>query len=195
MAFVPQRDIYVKEVLWANKNRHQFRQLARESSGEIFDPPEGSRMFLAYYKGQGQSRDRYGQGQSRDRYGQGQSRDGYGQSEEKLVGVASYSPATAKDLDPTKTRFDSPYFHVITYLFVKPCFQQQGCGSYILSCVEKNIKSRTKRPIRVQSAEKAVRFFEKHGYQTIGEPIDCVYGGSPLFSRLYNMEKDITKPQ
>ncbi len=161
------RDMYIKEVTWSNKNRSQFRYIARETSGETFDPAEGSRVFFAY------------------------SRSAF-KGSDKLIGVASYTPATAKELDPNDTTFDSSYYHVLTFLFMLPYYQAQGRGTYLLNEVEKNIRSRVKRPIRIQSAQKAVRFFQKHGYVCVGEPIVCACGGSPLFATLYNMEKQVT---
>ena len=59
----------------------------------------------------------------------------------------------------------------------------------MVQAMEMNLKKRKARPIRVESAYKAVEFFVKMGYTKIGEPIECVYSGSPLFRVLQTMEK------
>mgnify|MGYP001796443416 CR=1 FL=1 len=55
--------------------------------------------------------------------------------------------------------------------------------------IENTLKKTKSRPIRVQSAYKAVSFFVKMGYTKIGDAIECVNSGSPLFRVLQTMEK------
>ena len=152
----------IKEVIMNSKNKHLFRQIARDSSGEIFEPPEGEAVFMAY-----------------------QTHPSQGQ---ELVGVGSCLYADMH-LDEPGMPFDSEYFHLLSYLFIKSRYKSLGYGSKLLYFMESQMLARGERPIRVQAAEKAMDFFNKHSYQKMAEPMDTVCGGSPLFSRLCNMQK------
>ncbi|PFX28536.1 uncharacterized protein LOC111326154 [Stylophora pistillata] len=81
------------------------------------------------------------------------------------------------------------YFHWINFLFVKGKFQRQGFGGQVLNAMEQELRRRRLRPIRLESAYKAVEFFKTHNYKQIGEPTDCVYSGSAIFRTLQTMEK------
>ena len=96
-----------------------------------------------------------------------------------LVGVACYLPATPSDRS----------FHFLNYIFMKPFHQGRGYGAALLKRIEASMWSKVRKPIRVESASRAVGFFQKNGYRCQGEVIECVCGGSPLFSRLQEMEK------
>ena len=67
--------------------------------------------------------------------------------------------------------------------------QRHGHGSLLLNAVETRLRFKTLRPIRVDSAFRAVRFFKAHGYSEVGEPRECVFSGSALFKTLQIMEK------
>ena len=96
-----------------------------------------------------------------------------------LVGVACYLPAPPSEGS----------YHFLNYIFIKPFHQRKGYGASLLRKIEASMWSKSRRPIRAESASKSVRFFCKSGYCCQGEVIQCVCGGSPLFSRLQVMEK------
>lgn len=81
------------------------------------------------------------------------------------------------------------YFHWINFIFVKGKFQGQGFGGKMLSAMEQELRQRRLRPIRLESAVKAVNFFKTQNYKEIGEPMNCVCSGSVLFGTLQRMEK------
>lgn len=84
---------------------------------------------------------------------------------------------------------DRNYYHWINFLFVKGDFQRRGYGGQILNTMEQELRRRRLRPIRVESAYKAVDFFKSQNYKQIGEPMDCVFSGSAIFRTLQTMEK------
>lgn len=67
--------------------------------------------------------------------------------------------------------------------------QGQGFGGKMLSAMEQELRQRRLRPIRLESAVKAVNFFKTQNYKEIGEPMNCVCSGSALFRTLQRMEK------
>ena len=160
-------DLYIKEVPRNNQNRHSFRQIARESSGAIFEAPDGSRMFFLYKRQQ--------------------------RGFDTLLAVGSATPADHNNKNAESSVFTGSFYHVITYMFVLPNYQNEGLGTRLLKHMEPALLRRLQRPLRVQSSYKAVRFFEHHGYVQQGDPIDCVYGGSSLFKTLFNMQKDVPR--
>jgi len=81
------------------------------------------------------------------------------------------------------------FFHWINFLFVKGDYQRRGYGSLLLTAMEQELRLKRLRPVRVESALKAVEFFKAQGYSQVGEPIDCVFSGSALFKTLQTMEK------
>ena len=58
-----------------------------------------------------------------------------------------------------------------------------------MNAMETVLRFKTLRPIRVDSAFRAVEFFKSQGYSTVGEARDCVFSGSALFRTLQTMEK------
>lgn len=146
-----------------NRNRHVFRQVARDSSGEIFDVPEGNRLVFCYLDKPDVN---------------------------NVVAVASWAPAREGGKN-VEDNFENNYNHVVTYLFVKAHFKGMGIGSRTIQHVLREMKALRKRPVRVLSAAKAVSFFEKHGFVKQSEPEEMVCGGSPLFRFLAKMEKDV----
>ncbi|XP_060077462.1 uncharacterized protein LOC132557014 [Ylistrum balloti] len=151
---------YVKEEVRNARNRRRFRQLAREVCGEVFDIPEDNRVLFAYQKHHGK---------------------------ETLIGEISFQIADEKLTSPGIT-FDSEYFHQVTFMFVKYDFQGMGIGQRLFSKLMKIIGEKSVRPIRLQSAEKAVGFFEKMQFVCQGEPIESLCGVN-LFRFMYNMER------
>lgn len=149
-----------------NHNRHLFRQVARESAGEIFDASSEDSVFFAYEHVQGSR-------------------------QKTLIGVASLQMASATPSSGTLSQlFLNDSYHQLTYMFMKPRWKGLGYGSLFLSRLETAMLKHLVRSIRVESSSRAVKFFEKNGYQKIGEPIHCICPGSPLFARLIRMQKD-----
>ena len=146
-----------------NRNRHLFRQISRDSSSEVFDVPEDNKVVFCYLD-------------KPDR--------------DNIVAVASWAPA--RDGGQNTEDFENKYNHVLTYLFVKAHYKGMGIGSRTLKHVLREMKALRNRPVRVRSAHKAVSFFQKHGFNTLGEAEEMVWGGSPLFSSLTKMEKSTT---
>ena len=143
-----------------SRNRHLFRRVSRDSSSEVFDIPEDNRVVFCYL----------------------------GKPDhDNVVAVASWAPA--RDGAQNTDDFENKYNHVLTYLFVKASYKGMGIGSRTLKHVLREMKALRKRPVRVQSAHKAVSFFQKHGFNILGETEEMVCGGSPLFNYLTKMEK------
>ena len=107
--------------------------------------------------------------------------------QETHIGQVSFQLADTKKTTPG-VPFDDEYFSQITFLFVKPDFQGHGVGRDLVMKALEIIKGHeSSRPVRVQSAEKAVGFFEKLGFVQKGEPIESTCG-IRLFRFMYNME-------
>lgn len=143
-----------------NRSRPKFRQLSRDVSGEVFDIPEEHQVIFAYETLHRKS---------------------------TLIGAICYKTADSRLTEPDST-FDSDYYHVIAFLFVKGDFQCQGVGRQLLDRAVLSMLSVTRRPIRAQSAERAVAFFEKMGFVQVGQPFESMCGPR-LFKFLFNMEK------
>ena len=85
---------------------------------------------------------------------------------------------------------EKSYYHWVTFLFIKKSHQRIGCGSKFLNYLESESWNRIIRPIRVESAFKAVKFFQKCAYtQIVNQPKETA-AGSSLFKYLYLMEKE-----
>ena len=152
----------IKEVPNNGTNRTLFRQVARDTSGETFEPPAEEKIVFCYNK---------------NKYGS-----------ESIVGAASYLLAD-KVLETPTSDFDSPYYHMVSYMFVKAYNQRQGYGKAMMRKSFTTMLQHVRRPIRSEVAQGAVPFFEKLGFtKTTENPVDCACSGSPLFSRLYRME-------
>ncbi len=58
----------------------------------------------------------------------------------------------------------------ITGVYVLPSYQNQGCGSYIMDCLEKQI-AKTHDTAVLDSSLPAVFLYEHRGYKTVGHEI------------------------
>ena len=47
----------------------------------------------------------------------------------------------------------------------------------LLNAAETELRLKALRPIRVESAYKAVEFFNSQGYRIIGEELECIFAG------------------
>lgn len=63
--------------------------------------------------------------------------------------------------------FDGNY---ITGVYVLPSYQNQGCGSYIMNCLEKEI-SRAHDTVVLDASLPAACLYEHRGYKTVGHGI------------------------
>lgn len=155
---------FVSEVVNNNKNKSLFRKVSHESAGQGYQPADGDRMFFGY--------------------------ESVGRGHKELVAVASYTRADLSLTEPNdETDFLSKYYHVLTFIFVKSRYQDKGYGKELLKKVESNMRRHCKRPIRLESAQKAANFFRRYGYEVVGEPKHIACGGFSRFSVLINMEK------
>lgn len=102
----------------------------------------------------------------------------------EVIACASIQFANQECLDEQKSGF----YHWITFLFIKRDFKKRGYGRQFITYLEIELWNLSKRPIRIDSAYKAVRFFEKCRYVQMGEPKECACGSS-LFRFLYLLEK------
>lgn len=157
-------EYYVKEETRSSKTGHRFRALSREVCGEIFDIPEDNKVIFAYERRNGK---------------------------ETTIGGLCFHPALRTITEPTED-FDSNYFHEITFMFVKGDFQGIHIGTKLFERSIKLMRERGNRPVRVQSAEKAVGFFEKMGFTMKSNAQIETMCGVGLFKVIYNMERPLS---
>ncbi|XP_041359296.1 uncharacterized protein LOC121375748 [Gigantopelta aegis] len=155
----------IQDIKTSNTSKYKFRQLSRDVSGEGFDIPEGNHALFAYY------------------------------NIHKInlhIGGVTFSLANLNQTY-TESTFECDYFHQITFMFVKRDYQGKGYGTQLINgVIEKMTAHASHRPVRVQSAVKAVGFFEKMGFVKIGEPMDTLACGPHLFRTIVNMEKQLS---
>ena len=159
------RRVFIRTVNRNSQNRHLFRQVARSSSSEVYDIPEENKAVFVYL----------------DQVNRG-----------NVAAVASWKPAKYEATNVTSD-FECDYYNVITYLFVRAHWKEMGLGTMLIKYILEQIKQvNLGRPVRLQSARRAKGFFEKVGFQSVGEPIETLCGprGAPLFSVLIPMEKN-----
>ena len=85
--------------------------------------------------------------------------------DDELAGVASLFKSNS-DLFQEKEQFQ------LRGMAVLEKFQKKGIGESLVKYAEENAKSRSGKLIWFNAREVAVRFYEKMGYQIIGEPFD-----------------------
>ena len=76
----------------------------------------------------------------------------------------------------------------ITGVYVMPAYQNQGCGSYIMNCLEKKI-SQTYDTVILDASLPAACFYEHRGYKTVGHGIYELENGVKLVYEI--MEKKL----
>nr|XP_047140405.1 uncharacterized protein LOC124815680 [Hydra vulgaris] len=152
--------ISVKKVSHSMTNRRIFRTLSRDNCGESMEPEDTEQIFFGF------------------------KQDNH-DLKEMVVACASLKLASKDCLDTTVGNFQ----HVVTFIFVHRDYKRQGIGKFLLSYLEVEAFNFLPRPIRVESARKAVGFFSKSGYIQVGEPKETC-AGSDLFRFLYTMEKN-----
>ncbi|ELU00958.1 hypothetical protein CAPTEDRAFT_209323 [Capitella teleta] len=109
----------------------------------------------------------------------------------ELVGVGSLRLAATQPRDHQEA-FLSDRHHTVNFVFVKSHLKRRGYGADLLRAMLKHaLNDRQALSVRVQSAARAVGFFEKHGFQCVGGPIYPLYGRIPLFSTLFNMQMTV----
>jgi len=74
-----------------------------------------------------------------------------------------------------RARFNSSTEAEIKSMAVEESFRGKGIGSLIISKLERKIKESEARKIVINSRDKAVDFYEKHGYKVTGESYN-LYG-------------------
>lgn len=156
-------DIKIVEEERIGKTRHNFRQLSREVCGDVYDIPDENRVIFAYKTLP---------------------------SKQLLIGGISFQLADEK-ISTAGSNFDSEFYHMINFLFVKGDYQGLGVGKKLITKAIDIMTSASQRPIRVQSAEKAVGFFQKNGFSIKGDPFESMCSVK-LFKVMVNMELDKT---
>ena len=58
----------------------------------------------------------------------------------------------------------------ITGVYVRPSYQNQGCGSYIMDCLEREIAKTYDKAV-LDASLPAARLYEHRGYKTVGHGI------------------------
>ena len=83
------------------------------------------------------------------------------------------------------------FFLQISFLFVDPQFQRQGIGAKLLHSAITSIKrSGVKRPIHLEGAKSAVKFFKKQRFISFGKAENGARRG--IFSTLFNMQHNFS---
>ncbi|BFY99621.1 hypothetical protein BsWGS_02661 [Bradybaena similaris] len=143
-----------------------FRQLSHKVAGCRYDIPWGSQVVVAYSR-----------------------TPGIAESAE-AIGIITFCLADGKLQHTTvEDDFMSGYFHKISFLFVNQKFQRKGVGSRLVREAIKTIRnSEIQRPIHLEGAKPAVKFFEKMGFTTSGQPIPS-RRGSHLFRQCFYMQQ------
>ena len=77
----------------------------------------------------------------------------------------------------------------ITGVYVLPQYQRQGCGSYIMDCLEAEIKANHDTAV-LDAPLPAVRLYERRGYRTVGHGVFELENGVKLVYEI--MEKKLT---
>ncbi|XP_057303036.1 uncharacterized protein LOC130639126 [Hydractinia symbiolongicarpus] len=149
----------VKKMSRTMTNRRIFRTLARDNCGESMEPGEEEIMYFGY-------------------------KPNDLKKEGPAISCASLKLANVSCTDSKKDEF----YHWITFLFVYRDFKGFGYGKQFVEYLDVEAMNLIRRPVRTESAYKAVGFFEKCGFKKIAEPRECV-AGSSLFRFLYLMEK------
>jgi len=159
--FAEMTELMIRSVHQTNQNRRQFRDVARDSCGETFEPPSSDILFFGTV------------------------------NENVVAVGSCQMAAAERTEATASTDSDSSYAHVINYVFVRPRFQRHGYGGKLVTHMEDRMVCKVKgRPIRLRSCRRAVEFFEKLGYQCVtSEPVRPVCPGSKRFAELYPMEK------
>jgi len=153
-------ELVIKGVQQTNPNRRQFRDVARDSCGETFEPPPSDMLFF-----------------------------GTVNRNIVAVGSCQLA-ATERTEPTASTDSDSSYANIINYVFIRPRFQMHGYGAKMVKHMENQMESKVQgRPFRLRSCRQAVEFFERLGYHCVSEPVRPVCPGSNRFAELYSMEK------
>ena len=97
--------------------------------------------------------------------------------------------ASVKLAHPTAAMTQRDYSHWLSFLFVKKDFQEQGVGTKMLDFIQNYLWTFITRPIRTDSARKAVRFFTKNSFVALDSSFQCVCPGGSLFNTLQTLEK------
>ena len=157
--------VSIREVTRQPKNWSLFRQVARDSCGETFEPGPSDHLMFLYIDTD--------------------------YEKNKLVGVASYQLANKECEDKTQT----DYYHVLNFLLIRSRHQGGGLGGQLLKRVENAMRRHVNRSVKLEAAYAAMKFFAKHGYNIVGDVMETVCPGSERFSRLYPMEKVVQEQQ
>ena len=80
----------------------------------------------------------------------------------------------------------------ITGVYVLPCYQNRGCGSYIMNCLEAEIAKEYDTVI-LDASLSAVFLYEHRGYKTVGHGIFELENGVKLVYEVMEKRLDSTR--
>ncbi|XP_059162519.1 uncharacterized protein LOC131945905 [Physella acuta] len=166
---VPQKPDIEFEKKTAEEAFDEFRRLSRKVASHSYDIPEGHSVIVAYAK--------------------------YSDPSEpsEAIGVITFclaDPSVNKPTTTTPQTFMDAYFHQLSFLFVHTDYQRRGVGSQLVNKAITVIKdSNIKRPVHIEAAKSAVKFFRKMRFIRRGEVV-CTNSrrGSSLFWNFFCME-------
>ncbi|ESO88317.1 hypothetical protein LOTGIDRAFT_234636 [Lottia gigantea] len=157
----------VKQHVNNAKFNRMFRTVSRDVTGTSCDIPERSKILFGYVNHPFPN---------------------------TLVSVVSFRLSDNRLEEPTSI-FSCEYYHHISYLFVKRDHQGEGYGRRMVErAISMILQHNITRPVRLQSARKSIEFFERVGFQKLGEVYDTSHSvnGSPLFNFMQDMERTLT---
>lgn len=82
-----------------------------------------------------------------------------------------------------RARFNSSIEAEIKSMVVEENYRGKGIGSLIISELEKRVKETEAAKIVINSRDKAVEFYEKHGYKVVSESYN-LYGEIPHYAMM-----------
>ena len=104
-------ELVIRSVNQTNPNRRQFRDIARDSCGETFEPPSSDMLFFGTV------------------------------NENVVAVGSCQMAAAERTEATASTDSDSDYANVINYVFVRPRFQGHGYGGKLVRYMEDRMMS------------------------------------------------------
>jgi GNAT superfamily N-acetyltransferase len=102
----------------------------------------------------------------------GSERDDLDQSAHKLM----FQTPDGQPVAVGRLHFNSPEEAQVRYMAVDPEYHRSGLGSRMLQALEEEARNRGAQRIVLNSRDKAIGFYEKHGYAISGQA-GAMFGG------------------
>lgn len=87
---------------------------------------------------------------------------------------------------------DDEMANVLSFEFVLQQYQGHGIGKVLLMEALKIMAKKNQKKVTLEAAFHAVSFYEKMGFQIVGDAKDILGPGSHLFNRMFTMEREHT---